>query len=147
MTLSATAIDRLFNRFAIIYGNQWINMWVGMNINDVKTVWMNELSGFGDRLEMIAWALENLPDRPPNLITFKKLCMSAPRKDEHEKIDFKGTPIPIELAEKMATLKKPELFDHKAWAKKIVRDHMGGLKVRPISLKFAKEALRVNVET
>ena len=87
MTLSATAIDRLFNRFAIIYGNQWINMWVGMNINDVKTVWMNELSGFGDRLEMIAWALENLPDRPPNLITFKKLCMSAPRKDENEKID------------------------------------------------------------
>ena len=143
MSLSTNAIDRLFNRFGIIYGNQWLNMWAGMNINDVKTIWMHELSGFGDKLEMIAWALEHLPERPPNLIQFKNLCMSAPRNEEYQRVDFKGTPIPLELKEKLESLKKPDNFDYKGWAKRIIAKHQAGEQVRPISLRFAKEALGI----
>jgi hypothetical protein len=142
MSISATAIDRLFNRFGIIYGNQWVNMWVGMSINDVKTLWMNELAGFGDKLEMIAWALEHLPERPPNLIQFKNLCSSAPRANEYQKIEFKGVPVPLELADKLKNLKKPENHDYKDWAKKILARHRAGEPVRLISLQFAKQALR-----
>ena len=81
MSLQTRVIDRLFDRMAATYGQQWMAMWGALPINDVKSLWAHELQGFGHRLEAIAYALDHLPERPPNLVAFKALCRQAPYTD------------------------------------------------------------------
>lgn len=78
MSLSTKVIDRLFDRLALTYGSQWLSMWQGMAAGDIKSLWGAELAVYAGRLEAIGWALENLPERAPNLVQFKALCRSAP---------------------------------------------------------------------
>ena len=78
MSLPTRVIDRLFDRLASIYGQQWMALWGALPINDVKSLWAHELQGFAHRLEAIAYALDHLPERPPNLVQFKALCRQAP---------------------------------------------------------------------
>ena len=79
MSLTVKVIERLFARLATTYGEQFLRQWGASPIADVKTTWAHELSPFANRLEMIAWALENLPERAPNAIVFRNLVRSAPR--------------------------------------------------------------------
>ena len=72
------AIDRLFHRLGATYGADWDRALGQTPINDAKTVWAHELAPFRQSLHRIAWALENLPDRCPNVIVFKSLCKQAP---------------------------------------------------------------------
>lgn len=72
------AIDRLFHRLGATYGADWDRALGQTPINDAKTVWAHELAMFKHSLHRIAWALENLPDRCPNVIAFKSLCKQAP---------------------------------------------------------------------
>ena len=72
------AIDRLFHRLGATYGADWDRALGQTPINDAKTVWAHELAPFKQSLHRIAWALENLPDRCPNVIVFKSLCKQAP---------------------------------------------------------------------
>jgi len=81
MSLPTKVVDRLFSRLALIYGSQWLSMWQGSEINEVKSLWAAELAVFSERLEAIGWALERLPERPPNLVQFKALCREAPRAE------------------------------------------------------------------
>jgi hypothetical protein len=78
MTIPTRAIDRLFERLAATYGAAWARQWDSVPIMDVKSLWAHELSIYGDRLEVLAWALENLPEFVPNAIQFRNLCRSAP---------------------------------------------------------------------
>jgi len=64
MSLPTRVIDRLFDRLALTYGSQWLSMWQGSDLNDIKSLWGAELAPFADRLEAIGWALENPPERP-----------------------------------------------------------------------------------
>jgi hypothetical protein len=66
MTIPTRAIDRLFERLAATYGAAWARQWDSVPIMDVKSLWAHELSIYGDRLEVLAWALENLPEFVPN---------------------------------------------------------------------------------
>ena len=79
MSLTVKVIERLFARLATTYGEQFLRQWGASPIADVKTTWAHELSPFANRLEMSAWALENLPERAPNAIVFRNLVRSAPR--------------------------------------------------------------------
>lgn len=81
MSLPVRVIDRLFERLAATYGQQWLSLWGAVPITDVKSLWAAELAGFTDRLEAIGHALEHLPERPPNLVQFKTLCRQAPTSD------------------------------------------------------------------
>jgi hypothetical protein len=72
------AIDRLFHRLGATYGADWDRALGQTPIADAKTVWAHELTPFKHSLHRIAWALENLPDRCPNVIVFKSLCKQAP---------------------------------------------------------------------
>jgi len=46
-----------------------------------------ELSGF--KVEQIKHALDNLPERPPNLIQFKSLCQHAPIYFEAQQLTYR----------------------------------------------------------
>lgn len=79
MPLPSKAIDRLWDRLVATYGRSFIDMYPGLKADAVKASWAHELAPYGQRLDAIAWALDNLPERPPNVIQFRALCRQAPR--------------------------------------------------------------------
>jgi len=154
MSLPMKAIDRLFERMAAAYGAQWLRLWEGVPVQDVKTAWCHELAGFNGEqgLRRIAWALDNLPGKVMNAPEFRNLCRQAPAeaapalplppanpermREELAKLGH------LDKSKRMAT---PTTIDHKAWARLLIARDAAGEKVRPLSLKFAKEALRVHL--
>lgn len=100
MSLSCKVIDRLFDRLTVTYGVQFKRAYEGQNPAAVKTSWAHELGMFAGRLEPIAWALENLPERCPNVIEFRKICRAAPSPEVKLLPDAKADParVAAELA-------------------------------------------------
>lgn len=144
MSLPAKAVDRIFHRLAATYGTEFMNRYAGVDDVDMKTVWAHELGGFASDLQSIAWALENLPERCPNAIEFRNLCRRSPRA-ETPRLDAPADPerVKSELA-KLADMKpKATGFDGKDWARRILDNYAHGVVVRPVTLRFAREALRV----
>ncbi len=150
MSLPSKAIDRLFDRLAATYGNEWINRWQGLDSMAVKSLWAHELSGFAGKLDAIAWALENLPPRSPNAIEFKHLCRQAPTPEVPRLPEPKADPerLKLELSKldeiRAKAVANTGLVDHKAWARRILGQFDAGDKVNPTTLRFAREALRVS---
>ncbi|MEN9885451.1 MAG: hypothetical protein RL758_29 [Pseudomonadota bacterium] len=149
MSLPAKAIDRLFERLAATYGAAWTRQWADVPINDVKSAWAHELAGFTGRLEAIAWALENLPEKCPNVIEFKNHCRRAPMPEAPKLPEPKADPerVKAELAKLKVMVNKPQqksTVDHKAWAKAILDRKDAGARINPTTLRFAQEALRKN---
>jgi hypothetical protein len=144
MALPIRTVERLFDRLTTTYGTEFTNVWKGLNMNAVKTTWAHELSFYADRLKDIAWALENLPDRAPNLIQFKNLCRQAPS------IEQKQLPPPEINCERMkAELEKLTDIhikaadkDKKEWARRLVQRAANGERITSINLRFAKMALK-----
>jgi len=144
MSLSITVTDRLFAALFNIYGSQWLHQWKDNDLNEVKSLWSDQLGFFANHLDSIAWALDHLPERAPNLVQFKKLCMDAPKHSEVEALEWKTpSPIPLAIAEELKKLGKPTNEDPKAWARKILKDVEDGIPRRNISVRFAKEALGI----
>lgn len=145
MSLPTKVIDRLFERLAATYGAKWVRQWDGVPMADVKSAWAHELSGFHDRMTDLAWALGNLPEPCPNAIEFRNLCRKAPQPESPRLPEPKADPerLRVEFA-KLGDLRATiGTVDHKAWARRIITNHTGGLRVSPISLRFAREALRM----
>jgi hypothetical protein len=74
-------VDRLFQRFAVIYGNRLFSNFDGIPLEDVKAAWGQELGRFD--AEALKKALETLrtahPSYPPTLYEFEALCVDALR--------------------------------------------------------------------
>jgi hypothetical protein len=147
MSLSLKAVDRLFERMALTYGKQFTDMYSNLDHSSVKTMWAHELSIYANSLHRIAWALENLPARCPNVIEFKQLCRQSPAPDVPALPEPKADPERLrkelsKLSEIRAKLEAEGKVDHKAWAKRILGRHKDGININPTTLRFAKEALR-----
>ena len=145
MSLPTEAVERLFSRLSATYGSAWDRARGTAPISDWKTTWGHELSGFAKDLNAIAWALENLPERCPNVIEFRNLCRQSPRDDQPLLEKPKGDPAKIaaelmKLGELRANLQAP-LPEAKDWARRILRRQVAGDRVPSISVRFAKEAL------
>jgi len=148
MSLPTKAIDRLFERLAATYGAAWSRQWADVPMADVKAAWAHELSSFAASLHRIAWALENLPPRCPNVIEFKHLCRQAPAPEAPRLPEPKADPERIKrelakLGESRTKTEKTERTDNRQWAKRIVARHEAGESINPTSLRFAREALNI----
>lgn len=67
-------IDALFSKMLSIYGNKFLEMWRGVDINTVKTIWAQELSKLSrEEISKGANALMK-QEWPPTLPQFIKLC-------------------------------------------------------------------------
>lgn len=81
-------VDRIFSRLDGVYGGEFAGKFSRVvggrdeGIEAAKAAWADELGGFVENPEAIAWALEsrNLPERAPNLVQFLAVCKTAPRK-------------------------------------------------------------------
>jgi len=138
------AIDRLFKRLSATYGAEWERMLGATPETDAKTVWAHELDQFKNSLHRIAWALENLPERCPNVIVFKNLCRAAPAPNEIALPEPKADPerVKAELA-KLAPIRAAAVAmpaDRLDWAKRILANPMGRT---PTVLRMAADALGV----
>ena len=141
------AIDRLFERLALTYGASWQHSLGAAPIMDIKSMWAHELAPFlqsRESMNRVVWALENLPERPPNAIQFKNLCRQAPAPETPMLPSPPANPerVAAELA-KLAPLltQKQEHTDPKAWAKRMMLDYKGGIK-RPVAVvQMARQAL------
>jgi len=147
MSLSLKAVDRLFERMALTYGKQFTDMYSNVDPSSVKTLWAYELAAYENSLHRIAWALENLPPRCPNVIEFKQLCRQAPAPEAPALPEPKADPERLKqelskLGELKAKLAADSRVDHKAWAKRIMARHAARERINPTSLRFAREALR-----
>jgi hypothetical protein len=156
MPLPLPAIDRIFARLLAAYGRQFADLYADLDPGDVKTAWCHELSAFGDSaagLRRIAWALDNLPDRAPNMIQFRNLCRQAPVEAAPQLPEPPADPerIKAELAKlghkpRAQRMPTAEALSPKAWAQGHIDRHTAGYKVRPIVLLFARQALGLTRE-
>jgi hypothetical protein len=87
-TLPESWIERIFARMQGIYGSQFLSKFtyiqdgIDVGMENAKKVWADELGGFADKPEALAYALKNLPnDFPPNALEFAEICRRAPRKE------------------------------------------------------------------
>lgn len=147
MTLPIKAVDRLFERLGATYGAAWTRQWVDVPMNDVKTAWAHELQGYATNLQPIAWALENLPERCPNVIEFRNLCRRAPAPEVPRLPEPKIDPerLKHELA-KLSSIRAsvaPGSSDGREWARRIIGRLEAGERINPATLKCAKDALRM----
>lgn len=144
MSLPLKAIDRLFDRLTATYGRDFTGKFEGIEQSALKASWAHELSGFADKLTMLAWALENLPERCPNVIEFRNLARRAPAPEAPRLPQPKADParVAAELAKLGPAISaQTGPVDHKAWAKRLLARHEAGEKPNPTSLRFAREAL------
>lgn len=141
-------IDRLFERLSMTYGISWDNSLGSAPLNEIKSFWLNGLSGFlqsKESMMAISWALNNLPERPPNLVQFKNLCHQAPAVEKPKLLEPPADPEQVrkELA-KLATFRMNNVKqDPKDWARKILGDYAGGVKKSPTVVEMARNALNV----
>jgi hypothetical protein len=138
-------IDRLFERLSLTYGIAWDNSLGTAPLNEIKSFWMHELSGFMQSKESmmaISWALGNLPERPPNIVQFKNLCYQAPAV---QKPQLPAPPAdPERVRQELAKLGnfKATTVDPKDWARKILKDYAAGAKKTVTVVQMARDALK-----
>lgn len=82
MQMQATSprwVEVLFTRLQVRYGDAWTRKWDGIDAEAIKADWCEQLGGMFERnRNAIAHALKHLPDYPPNVDVFLKLCLQAP---------------------------------------------------------------------
>ena len=148
MSLPSAVVDRLFARLGATYGATWDRALGAAPLSDVKTVWAHELSGFAARLQDVAWALENLPERCPNVIEFRKLCRQAPCEAQQQLPAPQANPerLRAELA-KLGEARKAAAQPQGArdWARRILARAAAGERVNRLSHRFAREAMGLPV--
>lgn len=147
MSMPLQAVDRLFSRLTMTYGPSFTRTFEGLELNEVKSLWSHELAFYctQERMMDVAWALENLPERTPNVIEFKNLCRKAPEREVARLPEAKADP--ERLRKELARLGEIKLktlstkLDNKEWARRIIAKHEAGDNPNPTALRFAKEAL------
>lgn len=77
--LQKEIVQEIFRRLYLRYGADWSRHWAGLPESDMAQEWAH---GLGDLApHEVAHALEHLPDYPPNLPTFRRIALEAPRHD------------------------------------------------------------------
>lgn len=114
-------IERIFARMSAMYGRLFAEMWAGTDLEEVRDVWVDDLSPFCGA--QIAWAMEQCKGRdlPPTLPMFRSLCQQAPRP---EAVSLPAPQVPRDVAQARAQELRnaaeqiaTRAFDGLAWAK------------------------------
>lgn len=146
MSLPAAWTDKIFTKLTLAYGRDFLSRWEGVDLNDVKTDWSHELSGFESHPEAIAYGLANLPQKPPTVIEFRAIARRAPTPEVPRLEAPRADParVAAELA-KLAPLRMQSsaVVDGKDWARRIMARHEAGDKINPYTLLSARQALGI----
>lgn len=145
MSLPAAWVDRIFNRLAVVYGEDFLARWRAVSLSDVKTDWSSTLGYYEADPGAIAWALENLPAaRPPTVLQFRDLCRQAPCPEVPILQAPKADParMATEVEKLRAVISSPNAnVDRRDWARRIMARSEAGERVHAYTLASARIAL------
>lgn len=115
MTLPSAWVDRIFDKLTVTYGQRFLGLYSGINLDAVKSDWAYELRGLAQSPNAIKYALEHLnPEKAPNVLDFRDACRRAPSKAP---VQIPPPAADPEMARRaMESITKPEAHDPKAWA-------------------------------
>lgn len=142
MSLPIEWVEKIFSKLTVNYGVDFLARYKGIPLADVKADWSEELGGFGG--DRIAFALKNLPDKPPTATQFRNLCLSAPAIEVPALPEPKADPVRMrqELAklEPLREVCQPADYDCKRWARVILANPGGRTHM---ALQMARDALGI----
>jgi len=137
MSLPEPWIEKIFHKFSVTYGRAWLSMWDGIDIDDVKVDWAQELSGFQQNPNAIGYGLENLPvAKPPTVLEFRAICQRGTSRQVEQPplLPYTGPavdPRSVQEAIDRARLSKPKR-DPKQWAYDLAeKDRLNPKSVTP----------------
>lgn len=82
MSLPLPWVDRIFEKLALTYGQQFLGRWRDMDLDAVKNDWASNLAAFERYPQAIAYALDNLdPEKPPTVLVFRNIAARSPNMD------------------------------------------------------------------
>jgi hypothetical protein len=150
-------VQKIFSKLAIRYGTAFRNRYAGINEQELWEDWAQQLAGFQNRPEAIAYALEYLPpDFPPTASAFRDLCRLAPTKPNLALPGPDPTPNP-ELMGRITQAIKAKPHDPKQWAWDLAkreawqvansRDVTDAERMTPAQRAMWREALEVPTST
>lgn len=137
--LDDEVIDRLFSALLVRYGTPFLDRWRDLDLTVVKADWARDLAPFADNLGVMRFALDNLPDKPPTVIEFHRLCTAAPLPDM-PRIESTGKPAPdrviaaLRVLSNRAAAKK----DPRQWAYDLIAAHERGDRRPPACVEMAR---------
>lgn len=147
-TVPTTPIQRIFRRLAVTYGSAWDRYIGDIPPEDIIRLWEYELNGYlqsESGITTLTWALDNLPERCPNIIEFRALCRRVPANTFQILPEPPANPavIAAALSKTNLTLENKGSVD---WARRIVSRFETGEKVNYQPLKMAYGALGIDLK-
>lgn len=141
-------VGRVFDEMQATYGNRFADMWSGTNPAAIRATWGRKLAGFTDRPACLEAALAALDDKPwpPSLPEFISLCRDAARRLGTQPLALPAPEInPGQSARRIehvaATMKMPDTYDWRGWAKRLRARHAAGERLLPVQICLAAAAL------
>lgn len=143
-------VERIWATMRATYGASFDRQWecpAGVDpvehVQEMKAHWGRELSRLQQNPQAIAYALDNLPDFPPNLVQFRAVCNRAPVFQAPKLAAPAPDPERLgkELQRLSAVASKAPYFDHKAWAHRLKAREESGEKLSAYQRQCWREAL------
>lgn len=141
-------VQRIFATMRATYGAAFDRQWQcpagtdpADHVAQMLEHWGRELRGYQQNPGAITYALENLPEHPPNLIEFKALLRRRPDNNPQARLPMPDVP-PAKILEKMASIGKPEAQDDpRKWARDLEAREKRGDKLTLAQSMAWREAL------
>lgn len=81
MPLPASWVDPLLAKLTLRYGQAFMRQYADLDPGMVKADWAEVLDGFERHPAALRYAVDNLPDTPPNAMQFRAIARRAPPPD------------------------------------------------------------------
>lgn len=142
--LPSAWIDRLFSRFAVMYGRHWFDLWAGVDMEEVKAAWSSDLSfASGEQMRKALDHCKTNSKFPPTCPEFAGLCKAFSTTYTHQALpDFSKKEIHPRVLSEIATfLTAAEKRDPKDWARRILAEEAQGTYTYFYGIECARRAL------
>ena len=143
--LPSAWIDRLFDRFAAMYGRHWFDLWADVPMADVKDAWRTDLAKVsGDQIRR---ALEHCRTQckfPPTLPEFVSLCRAFVVAPDRLALPAPRGEIPPDIAAGIGEARgTKDRRDPLHWAHEVLRLDAEGMYPSQYGVRLAREALGI----
>lgn len=134
-------VEKIFRKLTLVYGRDFMARWEGQEINDVIEDWAEELAGFVNWPEAIAWALKSLPDgKPPTVLEFRAICFKAPKPDRLALPEPAANPVFAQQVLSQVSRKPSNSNCYSDWIRRGLADLEAGVKKSPTVERMIREA-------
>lgn len=145
-------VERIFAEMRATYGAEFDRQWecppgvdpAGHALR-LKAHWARELAGFAARPNAIRHALDHLPERAPNLQTFRRLVASAPEYVTQAQLQ-RPAPNPERVREvvgRALSAASAAVAGPKGWAERLRAREEAGERLTPLQRREWRAALGV----